>query len=133
MRSKAVFRSLIPLILLITLFTGCSTIGSFFKGSGKSYDSAIVEWEDGNYSDSMYHMIRLVQNDPEYAKAKDFIQIRFQLANDKTLELIKTKEAGESDPLEQSQEVYDLYQGLTRMVTYARQIVPMVGPKEAWV
>jgi tetratricopeptide (TPR) repeat protein len=133
MRSKSVFRSLITLIVLTTLFTGCSSIGSFFKGSGKSYDSAVVEWEKGSYVDSMYHMIRVVQNDPEYAKAKDFIKIQFQIANDKTLELIKMKEADKSDPLVKSQEVFNLYQGLNRMVTYAKKIVPLVGPKETWV
>lgn len=120
-------------VILISLLSGCASITSFFKGSGKKYDAALAQWEEGKFGDSMYDMILLLQDDPNYGKAKEFVKANFQTAMDKTKELITAKESQESDPIEKSYELYKLYQDLYLMVKYAREIVPLTGPKDAWV
>ncbi len=132
-RSKSFIGFSIAVMLLITLFAGCASISSFFKGSGKKYDAALVEWEEDKYGDSIYHMILLLQDDPNYAKAKEFVKENFQTAIDKTKGLITAKEAEKADPIEKSYDLYELYQDLYLMVKYAKKITPLTGPKDAWV
>jgi hypothetical protein len=78
-------------------------------------------------------MILLLEDDPKYQKAKDFVRTNFQTAIDKTLGKIEEAEAVK-DPLEKTHQLFKLNQDLYLLIKHAKQIVPLQGPKkDPWV
>jgi len=131
-KSRTSFRWLIPLLIFFLLLSSCASISSFFKGSGKKYKEAVQEWEEGEYGDSMYSMISLLQSDPNYKKAKVFVKENFQTAIEKTHGRIEAAKKIE-DQMEKTHSIYKRYQDLYLVVEKAKEIVPLEGPKEEWV
>ncbi len=131
-KSRVSFRGLIPLLIFFLLLSSCASITSFFKGSGKKYKEAVQEWEAGEYGDSMYSMLLLLENDPNYKKAKVFVKENFQTAIEKTHERIEEAKNLE-DQMEKTDTIYKMYQDLYLVVEKAKEIVPVEGPKEEWV
>jgi uncharacterized protein (DUF2267 family) len=133
MKIKSLCKATIALLVLTTMFSGCAAIGSMFKGSAKKYDSGMEDWNNENYTESISQMITIIMDDDGYKPAKEFVNMNFQVAIDKSLDKINFIKLQGSNPIQDSLEVFNLYKNLNSIVRKAKRIVPLEGPKGAWI
>ncbi len=115
---------------VLSLLSGCASIKSIFKGSAKKMSAVEATWAEEKYAKAISDAIKIIKDDPDFTKSKEFVRDNYQIAADKTMEQIKA--ADTLSPMEKTQKQFDLYVSLSNMYVSVKNNTPITGPKAAW-